>query len=71
MPVDAVKQVKAAQQILDSLIGGILISRQALVFHTVRKKLMVDILHHHTELLCPCPAGELPAAENHFSAGSR
>ncbi len=27
------------------------VGRQALVFHTVRKKLMVDILHHHTELL--------------------
>lgn len=37
MPVDAVKQVKAVQQILNLLIGGIRIGRQALVFHTVRK----------------------------------
>ena len=50
MPVDAVKQVKAIQQILNLLIGGIRIGRQALVFHTVRKKLMVDILHHHTDI---------------------
>ena len=57
MPVDAVKQVKAVQQILNLLIGGIRIGRQALVFHTVRKKLMVDILHHHTELLGSCTAG--------------
>ena len=57
MPVDAVKQVKAIQQILNLLIGGIQIGRQALIFHTVRKKLMVDILHHHTELLGSCAAG--------------
>ena len=37
IPVDVVKQVKAIQQILNLLIGGIRIGRQALVFHTVRK----------------------------------